>query len=105
MRPVLGAGSIRFRRPVPPFKTVNVTTRIVGADDRWIYLEHKLIAGDIIYSTAVLKAAFINANGRVPTDDLLKAVGYSGDIPAMTDSLQVIHDADDALMKIAETSS
>ena len=103
MRPVLGAGSIRFRRPVPPFKTVNVTTRIVGADDRWIYLEHKLIAGDIIYSTAVLKAAFINANGRVPTDDLVEALGYSGGIPAMTDSLRVIHDADDALMKIAET--
>ncbi len=101
LMPVLGSGSIRYRRPVPPFKKVDVTTRIAGCDDRWIYLEHKLVAGDVVYSIAVLKAAFIGKDGRISTPDLLNTLEYSGPMPPMTVPLKVIRDADDALMTIS----
>ena len=87
LMPVLGSGSIRFRRPVPLFKRINVTTRVVGCDERWVYLEHKLVAGDVVYSLAVLKAAFLDHDGRVPTDRLLEIIGYQGGLPPMTDAL------------------
>ncbi len=102
LMPVLGSGSIRYRRAVSPFKKVDVTTRVVGCDDRWIYLEHKLVAGDDVYAIAVLKAAFLDKKGRVPTERLLSLVGYSDPLPPMTDALAIIRDADQALMDIAE---
>ena len=105
LMPVLGSGSIRFRRPVPPFKKIDVTTRIVGCDDRWIYLEHKLVAGDDVYAIAVLKAAFLDKNGRVPTERLLSMVGHSDPLPPMTEALALIRDADQALTDISETDT
>ena len=103
--PVLGSGSIRFCRPVPPFKRIDVTTRIVGCDERWVYLEHKLMDGNITYSLDVLKAAFLDASGRIPTTRFLKEIAYSGAIPPMTGALELIRDADEALPEIAETST
>lgn len=103
LMPVLGSGSIRFRRAVPPFKKIDVTTRVVGTDEKWIYLEHKIIAGDMVYSVSVLKAAFLNANGRVPVPELLQVFGYEGEPPPMTEALTRIRDADDAVMDVAGT--
>lgn len=101
LKPVLGSGSIRFRRAVPPFKRVNVTTRVVGGDEKWIYLEHKIIAGDVLYSVAILKAAFLDKKGRVPMDRLLKMFSYEGPLPPMSEALSHIRDADEAVMEIA----
>lgn len=103
LMPVLESGSIRFRRPIPPFKRMDVTTRIVGCDDRWIYLEHQLVAGEVVYSIAVLKAAFLDVDGRVPTARLLETIGYHGDLPPMSSALALIRDADQALTDIADS--
>ena len=100
LMPVLASGSIRFRRAVPPFKKVDVTTRVVGVDEKWIYLEHKIISGDTIYSVAVLKAAFLNTGGRIPVSELLDIFGHEGKLPPMTDALARIRDADDAVMNV-----
>ena len=102
LMPVLGSGSIRFRRAVPPFKKVDVTTRIVGVDEKWIYLEHKIVSGATVYSVAVLKAAFLNTAGRVPVSELLTIFGYDGEPPPMTEALASIRDADDAVMNVAK---
>lgn len=103
LKPVLGSGSIRFRRAVPPFKRVDVTTRVVGIDEKWIYLEHRIVAGETVYSVAILKAAFLDDAGRVSIERLLDMFGYEGDLPPMTEALTRIRDADDAVMDIAET--
>lgn len=101
LMPVLGSSNIRYRREVPPFKRINVTTRVVGADCKWIYLEQKLVADDTVYSVAIMKAAFLDKKGRVPMDRLLKIFGHHGDLPPLSDSLALIRDADNALMNIA----
>lgn len=103
LKPVLGSGSIRFRRAVPPFKRVNVTTRVVGGDEKWIYLEHKLVADDTVYSVAILKAAFLDKKGRVPMKRLLEIFSYEGSLPPLSESLTLIRDADDAVMEVATT--
>lgn len=101
LMPVLGSGSIRFRRAVPPFQRIDVTTRVVGVDEKWVYLEHKIVDGDTVYSVAILKAAFIDKRGRVPIERLLEMFGYEGDPPPMTEALHHIRDADDAVMDIS----
>jgi len=69
--PVLGSGSIRFRRAVPLFKKVDVIAHMIDVDEKWIYLEHKVVSGDTVYYVAILKAAFLNTDGRIPVSELL----------------------------------
>ncbi|NKB43082.1 MAG: thioesterase [Alphaproteobacteria bacterium] len=101
LMPVFGSGPTRFRRAAPPFKRLDITTRVVGVDDKWIYLEHKIISGETVYSVSILKAAFVDDAGRVPVDRLLTMFGYEGDLPPMTEALTLIRDADNAVMEIS----
>ncbi|MEQ8509671.1 MAG: acyl-CoA thioesterase [Rhodospirillaceae bacterium] len=101
LMPVLASGSVRFRRPVPPFTRIDVTTRVVGGDEKWVYLEHKIQAGKTVYAVAILKAAFLDDNGRVPMPLLMEMFGHQGNLPPMTEALIHIRDADEAVMEIA----
>ena len=94
--PVLGSVSIRFRRPVNPFQKFSVVTRLVSWDERWLYLEQKIVAGGETASIALAKTLFVGKQGRLPTDELLKIVGYTGERPPFTDALA----AQDALDKL-----
>jgi acyl-CoA thioesterase FadM len=87
LMPSLGSGSIRFRRAVPPFKKVDVTTRMIGVDEKWICLEHKIVSGDTMYSVAILKAAFLNTGGRILVSELLSILVHEGEPPPMTEAL------------------
>lgn len=101
LMPVLGGGSVRYRRAVPPFAKIHVSTRVAGVDDRWIYLEHKVSNGETVYAAAVLKAAFLDKKGRVPTPRLLDMFGHDGDVPELPDELAQIRDVDDAVNSVA----
>jgi len=41
-RPVVGGIVIRYRRSVLPFERFTVTSRVLGWDDKWFYIEHIL---------------------------------------------------------------
>ena len=90
--PVLGSSTIRFRRAINPFQKFRVTTRILAWDERWIYLEHKLIAeGGKMHnetaSIAIMNTTFVGKEGRVPTEKLMQIIGYTATQPPLPDVL------------------
>jgi acyl-CoA thioesterase FadM len=86
--PVLGSMGMKFRRGIKPFERFTVTCRTIGWDEKWIFLEHKMLAGEHLAAIAVMKAAFLGPQGRrIPTDELIKLIGYAGPRP---DPLPVI---------------
>jgi acyl-CoA thioesterase FadM len=88
MLPVLGSLAIKFRRGIKPFEKFTVTCRTIGWDEKWIFLEHKLLVGEHLAAIAIMKAAFLGAGGkRIATDELIKVIGYDGPRP---DPLPVI---------------
>jgi acyl-CoA thioesterase FadM len=94
--PVLGSLAMKYRRAVKPFQVFDVTSRTIGWDEKWIYLEHKLLIKGDLAAIAITKAAFIGPKGRITTDELIKVVGYDGPKP---DHLAVI----DCLKALDET--
>jgi len=101
LMPVLGGGSVQYRRAIPPFAKINVTTRVAGVDERWIYLEHKIVNDSQVYAVAILKAAFLNDKGRVPVPRLLELFEYDGEVPPLSDELMKIRDVDDAVSAVS----
>ncbi len=95
--PVLGSSTIRFRRAVKPFQLFDVTARTIGWDEKWIYLEHKMLIGDDLAAIAIMKAAFLGPQGRVSTSDLMKIVGYDGPALSNSDLITRLKNLDEAL--------
>jgi acyl-CoA thioesterase FadM len=90
LRPVLGGAAIRFRRPVPLFMKVNVTTRILGYDKKWIYIAHSVASKKQVYSKAVLRMTFINHKGKMAMDAIFLNLEQSSFVwpnnPALSDT-------------------
>ena len=40
LRPVIGGAVVRYRRSILPFERFDIRTRVVGWDEKWIYVEH-----------------------------------------------------------------
>lgn len=65
---VLGGAAMRFRRSLAPFEKVTLNTRLLGADERWIYVEQIFTGSKGVACVAVLRAAFVK-DGRTVTPE------------------------------------
>lgn len=70
---VLGGAAMRFRRPLSPFARFTLATRLLGWDDRWMYLERTFVGPQGVVSRAAMRAAFVKGNRVVPPGPVLEA--------------------------------
>ena len=81
--PLVGASAIEYRRPLRAFERYQLTTRVLGWDERWFYVEQSFRLGDKVAAAATVKAMIRSASGAVPPSDALAVVGVSGPSPAL----------------------
>jgi len=75
-RPVVGGGTITYRRSVQPFERFRITSRIVAWDEKWFYLEHVVSRADGSHAaTGVMRTLVRDRKGGVPTRDVLEVLG------------------------------
>jgi acyl-CoA thioesterase FadM len=86
--PVLGSAAIRFRRPLHPFERFALISRIVGWDDKWLYMEHRMESGRHLAAIAVVKALFRGREGSVPSAELVRVLGHDGPSPELPSYLR-----------------
>jgi len=77
--PVLGSAAIRFRQSVRPFQAFEVTAQLIGWDEKWIFICHKLITDHHVAAISIAKVAFLGPQGRVDTQHLVNIMGYTGE--------------------------
>lgn len=80
---VLGSVTLQFRRPLKLFQKISLHTRVIGWDQKWIYLEQKTISNHQLMSTAIAKCLFLDHYGIIVTERLLKLFGSESTFPAM----------------------
>lgn len=105
--PILGSAKIRFRLPLMPFEPYDLTTRIIGWDDKWAYIEQKFIVvrgekSGAVAAIAILKGSFYSSKTKttVPTKDLLHMIGHDEPSPALPDYVIKWQDAEDSLRDV-----
>lgn len=69
---VLGGAAMRFRRSLAPFARFTLTSRVLGWDERWVYVEQVFTGPQGVACSAVLRAAFLK-NGKVVLPETLFA--------------------------------
>lgn len=67
----MGASAVEYRRPH------SLTTRLLGRDERWFYLEQRFVRGGTVAAVPTVRAAIRGAAGAVSTAEALAAVGIA----------------------------
>lgn len=88
--PVLAAETIRFKRSLKLWQRFTITTRVIGWDEKSVYLEQVFKRADTLVAHAVVDARFLSKKGgTVPTSQLLpimKIEEQSPELPAWVQS-------------------
>lgn len=74
---VAGA-SIRYRRRVRAFDRVEMRSAFIGRDARFLYVEQAMFRRGEAVSSLLVRSAVTSAEGIVPTDRVLAAMGLPG---------------------------
>lgn len=74
--PVVAGQTITYRRSLKLGQRFDLQTRVVGFDDRWIFLEQAFVVGDAVHARAAVRARFLKrTGGSVEHDELEDLVG------------------------------
>lgn len=78
------AGStVRYRRRITVFQKLELRTRIVGWDERFIYFEQAIWRRSECCAHAMIRVALTEGKGIVPTSKVAAAFGFPADSPEM----------------------
>ena len=95
--PVLGGATIRYQRPLQPFQRYTLTTRILGWDEKWIYMEQVFDSGGKRMATALVKALVRGRDRSIPTAEVMREVGVDLPSPVLPDQLRAWIAVDEAI--------
>lgn len=73
--PILLAAEISFIKALKPFESFELVTRVITWDKTYLYLEQRFEKGGKLLALAYVKGLFISKTGKVPTTELLAALG------------------------------
>ena len=82
--PVVASQRIRFRKSLAPWTTYEIRTRTLGWDEKNLYLAQSFEKNGEVHAEATIRAAILAKGGRrVTMDELMRASGWEGPIPAV----------------------
>lgn len=85
--PVVANVNIQFKRQIKPFRRFEIITRIIGWDEKWLFLEQRFETEKGTAAIGVIKSLFRSKKGNIPTSEILKLVGFQGDSPELTSEM------------------
>jgi len=81
--PVVGTAKISFRRSINVFETFELTTQVIGWDEKWLYIEHRMEREGKVIAIGHIKGLFLGPDGKVPMAELVGAMGHDPVSPEM----------------------
>lgn len=84
----VAGNSTRYRKRVTVFQKLTQVCRVLGWDDRFVYLEQSFWRGDDCTAAMLLRSAFTSKAGLVPPATVLTALGQNTQSPPLPDWVQ-----------------
>lgn len=82
--PVVASETVTFRKSLTLWQRFTVESRVLGLDDKAVYLEQRFVVGGEIYAQAFIRGRFLKrTGGTVSPAELQDAIGvrYQGALP------------------------
>jgi acyl-CoA thioesterase FadM len=91
------AGSIvRYRRRVRMFERIEMRSRLIGWDARFLYVEQVMVVRGQAVNQVVIRSAVTDADGIVPTERLVAALAPELTAPELPEWVRTWLEAEDA---------
>ncbi len=84
----VAGNSVRYRRRVRAFDRVEMVSRCIGWDHRFLYMEQSMWKGDDCASHMLLRSAITSKEGIVAPKRLLQALGEVQESPRLPEWVQ-----------------
>lgn len=82
--PVVAAETIQFKKSLKLGQKFTISTRILGWDEKSIYLEQRFTRGEVSVATALIDARFLSKKGgKVTPKQVYDLVGYDQTPPQL----------------------
>ncbi len=79
----VAGNSVRYRRRLRMFDRIEMVSRCIGWDARFLYMEQSMWRAGECANHMLLRAAITSGAGIVPTADVLAAMGRQAESPAL----------------------
>jgi acyl-CoA thioesterase FadM len=90
--PVVGAVWITYRRSLPLWATYTLTTRLVGWDNRWFYMEQTFTAKEGLIAVGWVKGALIDTKGTIRPQQVMEMVQAGIVSPELPEAIQTLNE-------------
>ena len=100
--PVIGGTLIRYRFSLRPFERFDLTTRIVGWDEKWFQIEQKFEARNGTAAVALSKAVIRQGARTVSPAEVLHSIGIDRRVPPCSEAVRQWLAAEQLLHEEAE---
>jgi acyl-CoA thioesterase FadM len=77
--PVVAIANLKFHKQINPFQRFKLLTRIVGWDEKWIYMEQRFEVEGQLAAVGLIKGLFRGRSGNVATEKVMELAGYQGE--------------------------
>lgn len=82
--PVVASEMIRFRKSLDLFQHFEITTQLLGWDDKFFYIVHQFKRQQHLYALALVKARMLHKKkGAMSPDEVLKQIGLKLPVPPL----------------------
>ena len=76
--PLVAAQTVRYQSPLRRFQRFTLTTQLVGWDDKWFYIDHKIERRGRLMAFGLARCCFRGKDGAVSPSVAFAAVGMDG---------------------------
>ena len=81
----VAGNTTRYRRRVQAFDRLDMVSRCIGWDARFVYMEQSMWKGADCTSQMIIRSAIVGKSGIVPPKDLITAMGLPIESPSLPD--------------------
>ena len=92
---IMAGASVRYRARIRTFELVEMRSRCVGWDARFVYIEQSMWKGQTCCNQIVYRSAMTGPEGIVPTERVMQALGVDLVSPSLPDWIQAWIEAED----------
>lgn len=79
---VVAAETVTFRKSLEPWQRFDIESRLLGHDDKTIYLEHRAVVDGEIYARAIIRSRMLKrSGGTLSHEELFGAIGRPEGLP------------------------
>ncbi|WP_152085264.1 thioesterase family protein [Pseudoalteromonas sp. A25] len=86
--PIVNATAITYIRDIKPFESFTVSTRLVGWDHKYFYIEQKFHSARGLHAIAYVRGVFRKKGGIVSVEEMLEVAGFDGPNPTLPAEIQ-----------------